>query len=640
MNKPTTKSKSNWSINDSDRLYKIRAWGKGYYRVNDAGNIAVCPHGNSKFQIDLKLLVDKLRKQKIRLPVLIRFMDILADRIKQIVKCFEKARRMFHYEGQFYPVYPLKVNQQRQVVESMIDAGREYNLGLEVGSKSELLAVLALSPKRENLIICNGYKDHEFIETALYANRLGNLIFLVVEQFNEVARIIAISKKLNVRPFIGIRVKLTTKGEGRWADTGGEKSKFGLRINELMAAIKLLSDNNLLESFELVHFHIGSQISNIQYIKEAMTEIARIYASLCKSGINIKYVDVGGGLGIDYDGSTSRSDYSVNYSPQEYANDVVYVLKAVCDSEHLGHPNVITESGRALTAHYSVLVTNAIDYSAPQLDPPSIPSNPSSPPLKELLQMYKEMSAESCREDYQDTIYVYKEAKNLFNMGQISLQERAQIEEIYWANLTKIEAIVQEHNLQYPEFDGLDKQLASAYVLNFSLFQSLPDCWAIDQVFPIVPIHRLNEKPDINCNLADITCDSDGRITNFIADEGIGNIIPLHKPKDTADYYIGFFLVGAYQEILGDYHNLFGDTNAVHVIMASEKRYKIAHHVKGDTIQEVLGLLDYQPKELVELLRKKLDDDVDQEDSSFEDAATQFLSLFESGLNGYTYLEG
>ena len=637
MNNQSNNSESEWSINDSEKLYKIRAWGQGYYRVNAAGNIAVCPHGDRKYQIDLKLLVDKLRKQKIRLPVLIRFMDILSDRIEKIVKCFKTAREMFQYDGQFYPVYPLKVNQQRQVVESMIETGRNYNLGLEVGSKSELLAVLALSPKRDNLIVCNGYKDHEFIETALYANRLGNLIFLVVEQFNEVSMIIDISKRLDIKPFIGIRVKLSAKGEGRWADSGGEKSKFGLKINELMAAIELLSKDNMLSTFELIHFHIGSQISNIQYIKEAMTEIARIYASLCTIGIKIKYVDVGGGLGIDYDGSTSRSNYSVNYSPQEYANDVVYVLKAICDKEKLDHPNIITESGRALTAHYSVLVTNTIDYSAPKLHSITIPSNPTSQQLKELLKINTEMTIESCREDYQDTIYVHKEAKNLFNMGYIPLQERAQIEEIYWANLGKIKAITKKHNLRYPEFDGLDEQLASAYVLNFSLFQSLPDCWAIDQIFPIVPIHRLNEKPDTNCNLADITCDSDGRISNFISKEGTSGTMPLHRPIDKTDYYIGFFLVGAYQEILGDYHNLFGDTNAVHVVRNSKNRYKIAHHIKGDTIQEVLTFLDYHPKELVELLRKKLDDNVDEEDISIEDA-TQFLTLFERGLGGYTYL--
>ena len=627
-----------WSINDTDRLYKISQWAQGYYSINSDGHLVVSPKGPSKGTLDLKKLVDELIKRNIHPPILIRFMDILSNRVQQLFHCFEKARKTFEFTGKYYPVFPIKVNQQKQVVESIIKAGKQYNLGLEVGSKAELLVALALAPANRTLIICNGYKDDNFIETALFARNSGKSVFLVVEHLREMEKIVNLSRQLGLKPFIGIRVKLSARIEGRWAESGGDNSKFGLRINELILAIKTLSKNNVLNAFKLIHFHIGSQISDIQHVKIAMTEIARIYTSLYKMGVRIRYVDVGGGLGIDYDGTSSRNTFSVNYTQQEYANDVVYTLKNVCDLERLPHPNIITESGRSLTAHYSVLVTNVFGSSRTIVDSDADLANLSSKHVEDLMEIYEEVNAKNCRELYHDAIFARKEALDLFNMGYIKIEERSKIEELYWKIMEKINILSKAHRLDYQEFDKLDFQLVQTYFLNFSLFQSLPDCWAIDQVFPIVPIERLNERPDVYCILADITCDSDGRVFRYIGEEGTSDMLKLHELQGESEYYVGIFLVGAYQEILGDLHNLFGDTNAVHVVMESENKYRIAHHIKGDRVDEILGYLEYNTKEMVELMRTKLEADVRKGKTSVEDA-TKFLKFFEKSLHGYSYLQ-
>ncbi len=633
----TDASHADWDKADSDRVYRITRWGGGYYGINDDGHITVKPRSDQSAEVDLRLLVDELRQRRIRFPILIRFMDILSDRIKALADCFQRARKTFDFSGEYHPVFPIKVNQQKQVVSAMIRSGGTYRMGLEVGSKPELMAVLALSPNDDSLIICNGYKDTEFIRTALLARQMGSNVILVVEQLAELHTIISVAGDLNVVPSIGVRIKLNTRSEGQWADTAGDCSKFGLRVDEVVTVTDILSDHNMLHAFNLIHFHIGSQISNIQNIKLAMTEVSRVYASMRKMGIEIRYVDIGGGLGIDYDGTSSRNAFSVNYSMQEYADDVVYSLKHVCELENLTCPDIITESGRALTAHFSVLVTDVVDRSSPVDSAIPEVSTTSSEQLKDLLTLHDELKAENCREHYQDALYIRKESINLFNMGYMALDERSQIECAFWHTMNKVNRIRRSEHLTYHEFDTLDKLLACTYTLNFSLFQSVPDSWAIKQVFPIVPIQRLNEAPEIYCTIADITCDSDGRVCRYIGGDEVSDILRLHEISNDEAYYVGFFLVGAYQEILGDLHNLFGEINAVHVELDENNAYRIAHRIKGDSISEILEYVEYNAKELIEQMRSKLESCVDNNGVSVAEAA-RFLAYFERALHGYTYL--
>ena len=638
MAKKRNISKS-WSIQDSQQLYRINRWGAGYYMVNEQGNICVCPSGNKRRQIDLKNLVDDLRERHIQPPVLIRFMDVLSDRIKKITRCFNNARKEFGYEGQYHPVYPIKVNQQRQVVEAMIEAGRGARLGLEVGSKPELLTVLACAPDSKCLVICNGYKDHDYIRMALCGQQLGLRVILVAEKLSEVKRIVSVAEEMGVKPMIGIRIKLTAEGTGRWATSAGDKSKFGPRISELMHAIAHLREHEMLASFQLIHFHIGSQISQIDNVKTAMTEVARIYSELTQMSINIKYVDVGGGLGVDYDGTSSSSPASVNYSVQEYANDIVFAMNEICTRQNLPNPHIITESGRALTAHYSVLITNLVDSSSPSTDITRRVAKGAPEPLPELQFIYDELNPENCREFFHDAVYLRRQVQNRFNVGSMTLADRALAEELYWAIMTMICNMVKEKQVTHQEFEGLEKLLASTYFANFSLFQSLPDSWAIDQLFPIIPIQRLDEKPDHLCTLADITCDSDGKIEGYISEESDGHCLPIHATHSSEDYYVGFFLVGAYQEILGDLHNLFGDTNAVHVKLDNGgNAYRLAHVIHGDSVKDVLGYLQYNSRELLDRLRGKLERAVQRQDITVSESASYF-KLWEQGFNSYTYLE-
>ncbi len=626
-----------WTLADAQRLFRIQKWGAGYYTVNEAGNVCVCPQGNRKRQIDLKKLVDELRERGIQPPVLIRFMDILSDRIKKITRCFAKARKEFNYDGSYHPVYPIKVNQQRQVVEAMIQAGKSSKLGLEVGSKPEMLTVLAVSPDYPCLVICNGYKDAEFIRMALSGQQLGYNVIIVAEKLSEVERVIKIARETGLRPSIGVRVKLATEGTGRWASSAGDRSKFGLRINELMRACDMLRENDMIDSLQLLHFHIGSQISQIDRVKVAMTEVARIYAELAKIGVQIDYVDVGGGLGVDYDGTSSSNPHSINYTMQEYANDIIFSLQQICENEKLPAPTVITESGRALTAHYSVLVTNLVDFSAPSTTLAIRAEKGAPEPLPELQYIYDELDVRNCREFYHDAVYLRRQAQARFNVGNFSLEARAHMEELFWTIMGRICSLAKQHNLDYQEFEGLDTLLASTFFANFSLFQSLPDSWAIDQLFPILPIQRLNEPPTLQCVLADITCDSDGKVEQYINEGCIGASMPIHHIEPDEHYYVGFFLVGAYQEILGDLHNMFGDTNAVHVIQDASGGYKLQNYIRGDTVRDVLTYLQYNPNELLERLRAKVERAVEREDITVTDSA-QILRLFENGLSSYTYL--
>jgi arginine decarboxylase len=630
-----------WTIADSTKIYNVDNWGADLFSINKKGNICVHPSSNSKNAIDLRVLVDDLIKRKIKPPILLRFMDVLQGRIASINRVFRNAIVENDYPARYQTFYPIKVNQQRQVVEAIASYGKRYNIGLEVGSKPELVAGIAISTGNGLPIICNGYKDAEYIETVLYATKIGYEITIVVEKLFELEKIIELAKKTGIRPRLGIRVKLSSKGTGKWATSGGEDAKFGLRMAEIMAAIRMLEEEGLLDCVVLLHSHIGSQITKIDKIKSALIEAARIYSEMRKLGVNIQYLDIGGGLGVDYDGSKSSYFSSVNYTVEEYANDVIYQIKNICDEAGVDCPNIISESGRATAAHYSVLVTNVLntntqnlmpDYEAmlEQMEKPA-------PTVKKLLDIYKSLDRYSLREDYHDTLQLINEAVSLFNLGYLTLQERAIAEWLYTRIIKKINGIVEKMKPIPEEMQNFQLALRQTYFANFSLFQSIPDSWAIDQLFPIMPLQRLNQRPDVMASVADITCDSDGEITSFVGENGRAKFLPLHKIRKDEDYYIGFFLIGAYQEILGDLHNLFGDTNAVHITFNKKTGYLIDTVINGDATWETLKYVQYKGPEILKRVREHLEKDVARKKVSIEESS-HFIELLDRTLLGYTYL--
>ncbi len=630
-----------WSINNSAKIYNLDNWGADLFSVNKKGNVCVHPSPNSKHSIDLRVLVDDLIKRKIKPPILLRFMNILEGRIATISRVFRNAIQENDYPAKYQTFYPIKVNQQRQVVEAITRFGKKYNIGLEVGSKPELVAAISMSTGNGLPIICNGYKDTEFIETILYATKIGYDITIVVEKLFELEKILEISRKTRITPKLGIRVKLSSKGTGKWATSGGDDAKFGLRISELIAAIDILKRNGLSDSLKLLHFHIGSQITKIDKIKNALIEGTRIYVEMKKLGVNLEYLDIGGGLGVDYDGSKSSFFSSVNYSVEEYANDVVYQIKNICDEAGVSCPNIISESGRATVAHYSVLVTNVLNTNTPSIMP-DFESNLSateklSPTVKKLVDIYKSIDRHSLREDYHDTIQLIQEAVSLFNLGYLNLHDRAAAEWICSKIIRKINGIVEKMRSIPDELQNFQITLRQIYFANFSLFQSIPDSWAIDQLFPIMPLQRLNQKPDVIASIADITCDSDGEITSFVGEGGRTKALPIHKIRPDEDYYIGFFLIGAYQEILGDMHNLFGDTNAVHITFNKKTNYKIDTVINGDATWESLKYVQYDSSEIVKRVRDNLEKGVALRKISIEESS-HFLELFDKTLQSYTYL--
>jgi len=630
-----------WSINESAKLYNLDNWGADLFSINKKGNLCVHPSSNSKNAIDLRGLVDDLIKRKIKPPILLRFMDVLQGRIASINRVFRNAIAENDYPAKYQTFYPIKVNQQRQVVEAIANFGKRYNIGLEVGSKPELVAGIAISSGQNLPIICNGYKDAEYIETVLYATRVGYNITIVVEKLFELEKIIELSQKTGIRPTLGIRVKLSSKGTGKWATSGGEDAKFGLRMSEIIAAIKMLEEADLLDCVNLLHSHIGSQVTKIDKIKTALIEAARIYTEMRKLGVNIQYLDIGGGLGVDYDGSKSSYFSSVNYTVEEYANDVIYQIKNICDEAGVECPNIISESGRATVAHYSVLVTNVLntntqnlmpDYEAilDQMEKPA-------PTVKKLLDIYKSIDRYSLREDYHDTLQLINEAVSLFNLGYLTLQDRAIAEWLYSKIIKKINSIVEKIKPIPEELQNFQLSLRQTYFANFSLFQSIPDSWAIDQLFPIMPLQRLGQKPDVMASIADITCDSDGEITSFVGEHGRAKFLPLHKLRKEEDYYIGFFLIGAYQEILGDLHNLFGDTNAVHITFNKKTGYIIDTVINGDATWETLKYVQYKGPEILKRVRDSLEKQVAVKKVSIEESS-HFIELLDRTLLGYTYL--
>ena len=627
-----------WRIEDSEELYNITGWGTSYFSINDAGHVVVTPRRDG-VTVDLKELVDELQLRDVASPMLLRFPDILDNRIEKMSSCFKQAAEEYGYKAENFIIYPIKVNQMRPVVEEIISHGKKFNLGLEAGSKPELHAVIAVNTDSDSLIVCNGYKDESYIELALLAQKMGKRIFLVVEKMNELKLIAKMAKQLNVQPNIGIRIKLASSGSGKWEESGGDASKFGLTSSELLEALDFMESKGLKDCLKLIHFHIGSQVTKIRRIKTALREASQFYVQLHSMGFNVEFVDIGGGLGVDYDGTrSSNSEGSVSYSIQEYVNDSISTLVDVSDKNGIPHPNIITESGRALTAHHSVLIFEVLETATlPEWDDEEEIAPDAHELVQELYSIWDSLNQNKMLEAWHDAQQIREEALDLFSHGIVDLKTRAQIERLYWSITREINQIAGGLKHAPDEFRGLSKLLADKYFCNFSLFQSLPDSWAIDQIFPIMPIQRLDEKPERSATLQDITCDSDGKIANFISTRNVAHYLPVHSLKKTEPYYLAVFLVGAYQEILGDMHNLFGDTNAVHVSV-NEKGYNIEQIIDGETVAEVLDYVQYNPKKLVRTLETWVTKSVKEGKISLEEGK-EFLSNYRSGLYGYTYLE-
>ncbi|MDY3103857.1 MAG: biosynthetic arginine decarboxylase [Prevotella sp.] len=627
-----------WTIEDSKELYNINGWGVSYFGINEKGNAYVTPCKDNT-EIDLRDVMDELALRDVSSPVLLRFPDILDNRIEKTASCFAQAAKEYDYKAENFIIYPIKVNQMQPVVEEIISHGQKFNLGLEAGSKPELHAVIAVQCQSDSLIICNGYKDQSYIELALLAQKMGKRIFIVIEKLNELDIIAKAAKKIGVRPNIGIRIKLASSGSGKWADSGGDASKFGLNSSELLLALKMLEEKGLKDCLHLIHFHIGSQITKIRRIQTALREAAQYYINLHKMGYNVDFVDCGGGLGVDYDGTrSSSSESSVNYSLQEYVNDCIYTFIDAANKNGVPHPNLITESGRSLTAHHSVLVIDVLETaSLPSMPDEFEPTEEEHQLVKDLYEIWDNLNPRSMLEDWHDAEQIREESLDLFALGIVDLQTRAEIESMYWSVCREINMLSKSMKHVPDELRNLDKLLADKYFCNFSLFQSLPDSWAIDQLFPILPIQRLDERPTRNATLQDITCDSDGKIANFVTNRNISHVLPLHPLKKGEPYYLGVFLVGAYQEILGDLHNLFGDTNAVHISVKNGK-YSIDQVIDGETVDEVLDYVQYSPKKLVRQLETWVTKSVKLGKISLEEGK-EFLNNYRSGLYGYTYLE-
>jgi arginine decarboxylase len=634
---PLREPADRWSIAEAGELYDIASWGKGYFSVGKNGHVLVHPDKVQERSIDLKELVDNLQLRGISLPILIRFGEILKHRLGEIHQAFATAIAENSYKGGYSCVFPIKVNQQRQVVEEVFEYGRPYKFGLEAGSKPELLAVLAIADN-ETPIICNGFKDDEYIEMVMLARKIGRNIIPVVEKYTELDLILKHSEKVGVRPVIGLRIKLASRGSGRWKSSGGYRSKFGLTITEALRALNQLKSVGMEDCLQLMHFHLGSQITNIRQIKGAVIEAARAYVEMRRAGAGLNYLDVGGGLGIDYDGSQTDFESSVNYTLQEYANDIVYHIQSVCDEAEVPHPTIISESGRAVAAYHSVLVFNVLGVTGFGNDEP-LPEfgDEVEQPLTDLKETLRGLSNKNLLESFHDAQQALDSALNLFSLGYLPLQQRSWAETIYWAICKQIQKLAKQLDYFPEELEGLDTLLSDTYFCNFSLFQSMPDSWAVKQLFPIMPIHRLEEEPFHHGILGDISCDSDGKVDQFIDRRDVKKTLPLHSYTGEP-YYLGTFLVGAYQEILGDLHNLFGDTNAVHVQLDENNQVVLDAVIRGDTVREVLDYVQFKSTTLAEQFRKDVESAVREGRIGYEEAG-MLLRFYEDGLNGYTYLE-
>jgi len=668
-----------WAIEDSEKLYRIQGWGEPYFSINAAGHVTVSPKGDRGGSLDLLELVEALRQRNLDLPLLIRFSDILEDRIERLNACFAKAIARYRYPGRYQGVFPVKCNQHRHLVEDLVRFGQPYQFGLEAGSKPELMIALATLKTPNSLLICNGYKDREYIETALLATRLGQKPLIVLEQLEEVQLAINAARQLGIEPMLGVRAKLSTKGIGRWEGTSGDRAKFGLTITEILKVVDQLKEAGMLSSLQLLHFHIGSQISAIGVIKDAIREASQIYVELSALGANMQYLDVGGGLGIDYDGSKTNFHASKNYNMQNYANDIVAEVKEACEGRQLPVPVLISESGRAIASHQSVLIFDVLSTSDVHSEVPAPVQEKEHLIIRNLWETYRTINVENYQEAYHDAIQFNEEAKSLFGLGYLTITQRSRAEQLYWGCCQKILKVVRTQDYVPDDLEDLEKIMASIYYINLSVFQSVPDSWAIDQLFPIMPIHRLDEEPTCRGILADLTCDSDGKIDQFIDLRDVKSVLELHPLRDAGDqgskgtkeqvsissplptpvrlsahveahsplptssnpsskepYYLGLFLAGAYQEIMGSLHNLFGDINVVH-IQLTPRGYEIEQVVKGDTVTEVLSYVQYDAEDLVESIRRRTEHAL-QENRITLAESQRLLQNYERSLNSYTYL--
>jgi arginine decarboxylase len=625
-----------WSIEDSENQYRIKGWGEPYFSINAAGHVTVSPRGDRGGSLDLFELVNALRDRNLALPLLIRFSDILEDRIERLNACFAKAIARYNYDGGYRGVFPIKCNQQRHLVEDLVKFGKPYQFGLEAGSKPELMIALATLDTPGSLIICNGYKDREYIETAILAQKLGQTPIIVLEQIEEVELAIEAAQSLGIEPNLGVRAKLNSRGMGRWGGSSGDRAKFGLTIPEIIMMVDRLREAKMLSCLQLLHFHIGSQISSISVIKEAINEASKIYVELTQLGANMRYLDVGGGLGVDYDGSQTNFHASKNYNIQNYANDIVAEVKDACAEKNIPVPTLVSESGRAIASHQSVLIFDVLGTSEVRTELPHPPDDKEHAVIRNLWETYNGINSENFQEAYHDVTQFKEEALNRFNLGYLSITERARAEQFYWASCRKILDIINDQEYVPDDLEDLEQMMSSIYYVNMSVFQSAPDSWAIDQLFPIMPIHRLSEEPTRRGILADLTCDSDGKIDQFIDLRDVKPVLELHHLKKNKPYYLGLFLGGAYQEIMGNLHNLFGDTNAVHIKL-TPKGYQIEHVVKGDTMKEVVSYVQYDAEDLVENIRKKSEQALQDKRITLQESQ-RLLQNYESSLGRYTYL--
>ncbi len=643
MTVSTTTVHPSWTIEQSEDLYRIFDWGEPYFSINTEGHITVSPQGDRGGSLDLYDLVSALQRRNLQLPLLIRFSDILEDRLDRLQSAFQRAITRYGYNGVYQGVFPVKCNQQRHLVESLVRFGRRHGFGLEAGSKPELMIALALLDTPGALLVCNGYKDREYLETALLSQRLGHRTLIVLEQADELDHVLELAQSLKIKPQLGLRSKLSIRSVGHWSSSVGERAKFGLTVPEMMEAVEKLQSRGELDCLRLLHFHIGSQISSIAVIKDALREAVRLYAELVKLGAPMGFLDVGGGLAVDYDGTKTNFYASKNYSIQNYANDVVAAVKEGCEPHGVPMPTLISESGRALASHQSVLVFDVLGSS----DVPNIAVEPPSEEdhlvLKNMHEALENLTEKNFQETYHDAQQFKQEAISHFNFGYLSLNERARAERTYWLLCRKILTHMRGHDPEPDELEALEKTLASIYYVNLSIFQSAPDTWAMDQLFPIMPIHRLNEEPTQRATLVDLTCDSDGKLDRFIDVKDIKPLLEVHElePSDSSNrrtkpYLLGMFLAGAYQEVLGNLHNLFGDTNAVHISL-TPTGYHVEHVVKGDTIREVLGYMQYDVDTLVERIRQRSERALEEGKLTLEESQ-RLLQGYEKSLGEYTYL--